>query len=273
MNLFITTLKASVNSVIALLDEETRKDVVEQLKELSSGTLAVYGTCNMQDLKTNKHLAVGRIAIDVFSTLYDVFTVHDINQLRSDKASRKFLEYSAHFIQDVSGWTKEEIDNILNDDLSSPILGTRLTVALANPKDDSVLTNCKNEVYEVIYPLIEPVLEAYADVRHDAVAQTFQIIDGLSKFESPFTTIDGKIIATNQVEKYEYTKSPAYHLTINLGIDKDLIHHFLSNNDKTYHIPTNAWTIIDHHSKFGTFDEMNKQLATWLKDNPGPHLP
>lgn len=273
MNLFTATVKASINSVIALLDEEARNNVVKQLKEANSGTLAIYGTCNMQDLKTNKHLAVGRIAIDVFSMLYDVFTVHDVNQLRSDKASRKLLEFSTDFIQDISGWTKEEIDNIVNEDLSSPILGTRLTIALASPKGDSVLSKCKNEVYEVVYPLIEPILDAYADVQHDTVAQTFQIIDGLSKFESPFTKIDGKIIATNQVEKYEYTKSAAYHLTVNLGIDKDLIHHFLSNNNKTYHLPNGAWAVIERHSKFGTFDEMNQQLAEWLKDNPGPHLP
>ena len=276
MNLFVATFKASINSMIALLDEETRKGVVEQLKEAHSEALAVYGTCNLQDLKTNKHLAVGRIVIDTFSTLYDLFTVYDIDQLRKDKASRKILEYSAHFIQQSSGWTKEEIDNILNDDLSSPILSTRLTIALAKPKDDSILNSCKNDVYKVIFPLIKPLLDAYADVQHDAAAQAFQIIDGLEKFESPFITVGRKVISANQVENYEYTESAMYHLTVELGIDKELAHHFLSNDNKTYHIPGGAWDIIKHSlgpDSDVTLDEMNKELSFWLHQNPGPHLP
>ena len=276
MNLFTATVKASINSVIALLDEEARNNVVKQLKEANSGTLAIYGTCNMQDLKTNKHLAVGRIAIDVFSMLYDVFTVHDVNQLRSDKASRKLLEFSTDFIKDISGWTKEEIDNIVNEDLSSPILGTRLTIALASPKGNSVLSKCKNEVYDVIYPLIEPILDAYADVQHDDAAQAFQIIDGIEKFESPFITVGRKVISANQVENYEYTESAMYHLTVELGIDKELAHHFLSNDNKTYHIPGGAWDIIKHSigpDSDVTLDEMNKELSFWLHQNPGPHLP
>lgn len=275
MKYILTVLKASLNSTIALLDKETLEESVKQVQEFSAGTIARYGICNVQDLKTNKGLAFGRIVLDIIPVMYDLATVYDVNQLHSDKPARKILEFGTQLVIDISGWTKEEIDNILNDDLSSPILSTRLTIALAKPKDDSILNNCRNDVYKVIFPLIEPILDACADVQHDAAAQAFQIIDGLEKFESPFITVGRKVISANQVENYEYTESAMYHLTVELGIDKELAHHFLSNDNKTYHIPDGAWDIIKHSlgpDSDVTLDEMNKELSFWLHQNPGPHL-
>lgn len=277
MKYIFTILKASINSTIALLDKETLEESVKQVQEFNAGAIARYGICNVQDLKTNKGLAFGRIALDIIPVMYDLATVYDVNQLHSDKPARKILEFGTQLVIDISGWTKEEIDNIVNDDFSSPILSTRLCVALSQPKGESVVSECKDKLYEVLNPLIQPIMETVSDMQHDSVAQVYQIIDSVKKFNSPFFTNDeGMVLSIKQSEAYAYTKSAMYHLTVELGINKELAHHFLSNNDKTYHIPDEAWKIIKHSlgpESDMTLDEMNHELSFWLHNNPGPHKP
>ena len=93
MKYILTALKASINSAVALLDKETLDESVKQVQEFSAGTIARYGICNVQDLKTNKGLAFGRIVLDIIPVAYDLATVYDVNQLHNDKPARKILEF------------------------------------------------------------------------------------------------------------------------------------------------------------------------------------